>query len=246
MIRRSLLNTAALLFAVTAVVQAENLSQTQDGITLSNTRVIYPGDARNGVTYTLTNNTPGAYLLQSRVLPYGNGSPENETDKAEKTPFIVLPPLTRFEPDTALTLRIRLTQNTLPQDRESVFLLALNAIPAQTESGEQTRLVMSTQNNLKLFYRPAGLPPADDEKIAEQLTFVIHDKTLTVKNPSPFYITFSYLSSGNVDIELRNARMIAPFSEQSWPLPVGAAGDLRWQLITDDGLSGKTVTRPVG
>lgn len=245
MIRRCLLNTAALLFAVTAA-QAGNLSQGQDGITLSNTRVIYPGDARNGITYTLTNNTPRPYLLQSRILPYGDSTPEDGTEEAEKTPFIVLPPLTRFEADTALTLRIRLTRNTLPQDRESVFTLALNAIPAQTEAGEQTRLVMSTQNNLKLFYRPAALPPADEAELAEQPVFRRSGNTLTVKNPSPFYITFSSLSAGNTDIDLRNARMVAPFSEQSWPLPAGAAGDLRWQLITDDGRPGETVTRPAG
>lgn len=245
MIRRCLLNTAVLLFAVTAA-QAGNLSQEQDGITLSNTRVIYPGDARNGITYTLTNNTPRPYLLQSRILPYGDSTPDNETREAEKTPFIVLPPLTRFEPDTALTLRIRLTQNVLPQDRESVFTLALNAIPAQTETGEQTRLVISTQNNLKLFYRPAGLPPADETTLAEQPVFRRSDNTLTVKNPSPFYITFSSLSAGNTNIDLRNTRMVAPFSEQSWPLPAGAGGTLRWQLITDDGRPGKTVTRPAG
>ncbi|HID7482830.1 TPA: fimbrial biogenesis chaperone [Morganella morganii] len=245
MIRRCLLNTAALLFAVTAA-QAGNLSQEQDGITLSNTRVIYPGDARNGITYTLTNNTPRPYLLQSRVLPYGDSTPEDGTGEAKKMPFIVLPPLTRFEPDTALTLRIRLTQNALPQDRESVFTLALNAIPAQTDTGEQTRLIMSTQNNLKLFYRPAGLPPADEAVLAEQPVFRRNGNTLTVKNPSPFYITFSSLSAGNTDIDLRNARMVAPFSEQSWPLPAGAAGDLRWQLITDDGRPGEIVTRPAG
>lgn len=245
MICRCLLNAAALLFAVTSA-QAGNPSQGQNGITLSNTRVIYPGDARNGISYTLTNNTPRPYLLQSRVLPYGGNTPEDETGEAEKTPFIVLPPLTRFEPDTALTLRIRLTQNTLPQDRESVFTLALNAIPAQSETSEQTRLIMSTQNNLKLFYRPAALPPAGDAVLAEQPVFRRSGNTLTVKNPSPFYITFSSLSAGNTEIDLRNARMVAPFSEQSWPLPAGAAGDLRWQLITDDGRPGETITRPAG
>ncbi|MBS2064903.1 fimbrial biogenesis chaperone, partial [Klebsiella pneumoniae] len=96
---------------------------------------------------------------------------------------------------------IRLTQNVLPQDRESVFTLALNAIPAQTETGEQTRLVISTQNNLKLFYRPAGLPAADETTLAEQPVFRRSGNTLTVKNPSPFYITFSSLSAGNTDID---------------------------------------------
>lgn len=224
---------------------AGNISSVQDGITLSTTRVIYPGDARNGITYTLTNNTPRPFLLQSRVIPRDTEKQQN-SDDAEQTPFIVLPPLTRFEPDTALTLRIRLTKNTLPHDRESVFTLALNAIPAQQNSDEtQTSLVMSTQNNLKLFYRPSGLPPADIEQIEKQIEFRRSNNELTVKNPTPFYITFNTLFIGNTGIELGNNRMIAPFSEQKWSLQPGISGDIRWQLITDDGRAGKTTSRPL-
>ena len=217
MIRRCLLNTAALLFAVTAA-QAGNLSQEQDGITLSNTRVIYPGDARNGITYTLTNNTPRPYLLQSRVLPYGDSTPEDETGEAEKMPFIVLPPLTRFEPDTALTLRIRLTQNALPQDRESVFTLALNAIPAQTDTGEQTRLIMSTQNNLKLFYRPAGLT-ANPETVIDNIQWQLKGDHLSVTNNSPYHFTIAAINANDSSRTwLAASEMIPPFSEKQLPL----------------------------
>ncbi|HGN1706718.1 TPA: molecular chaperone [Providencia rettgeri] len=240
----NLLNIIPLLFVV-ATVQAGNLSQEQDGITLNNTRVIYPGDARNGITYTLTNNTPRPYLLQSRILPYDDSTVENKAEEEKTVPFVVLPPLTRFEPDTALTLRIRLIQKTLPQDRESVFLLVLNAIPSQEENSEQTRLIMSTQNNLKLFYRPAGLPAISETARTELPVFRHNGNTLTVKNPSPFYITFSSLSVGNTNIDLHNTRMVAPFSELSWPLPASVSGTLRWQLITDDGSSSETVIRSI-
>lgn len=158
----------------------------------------------------------------------------------------MLPPLTRFEPDTALTLRIRLTKNTLPHDRESVFTLALNAIPAQQNSDEtRTSLVMSTQNNLKLFYRPSDLPPADIEQITKQIEFRRSNNELMVKNPTPFYITFNTLFIGNTEIELGNNRMISPFSEQKWSLQPRISGDIRWQLITDDGRAGKTTSRPL-
>ncbi|WP_413492869.1 molecular chaperone [Morganella psychrotolerans] len=237
----SVLSVSAAPFPATA----GNIASSQDGITLSTTRVIYPGDARNGITYTLTNNTLHPFLLQSRVILRDTEKQQNSND-AEQTPFIVLPPLTRFEPDTALTLRIRLTKNTLHHDRESVFTLALNAIPAQQNSDEtQTSLVMSTQNNLKLFYRPSGLPPADIEQIAKQIEFRRSNNELTVKNPTPFYITFNTLFIGNTEIELGNNRMMAPFSEQKWSLQPGVSGDIRWQLITDDGSAGKTTSRPL-
>lgn len=237
---------SALCFtAVPFFATAGNIVSAQDGITLSTTRVIYPGDARNGITYTLTNNTRSPFLLQSRVIAR-DAEPQQNSDDAEQTPFIVLPPLTRFEPDTALTLRIRLTKNTLPDDRESVFTLALNAIPAQQNSDEaQTSLVMSTQNNLKLFYRPSGLPPADIEHIEKQIEFRCSNNELMVKNPTPFYITFNTLFIGNTEIELGNNRMIPPFSEQKWSLQPGVSGDIRWQLITDDGSAGKTISRPL-
>lgn len=238
----SVLSISAAPFFATAA----NIVSAQDGITLSTTRVIYPGDARNGITYTLTNNTLRPFLLQSRVISRDAGQQQNSDDDAEQTPFIVLPPLTRFEPDTALTLRIRLTKNTLPHDRESVFTLALNAIPAQQSSDEiQTSLVMSTQNNLKLFYRPSGLPPADIEQIAKQIEFLRSNNELTVKNPTPFYITFNTLFIGNTETELGNNRMIAPFSEQKWSLQPGISGDIRWQLITDDGRPGKIISSPL-
>ncbi|OBU05180.1 molecular chaperone [Morganella psychrotolerans] len=238
----SVLSVSAASFSATA----GNIVSAQDGITLSTTRVIYPGDARNGITYTLTNNTSHPFLLQSRVMPRDAVAQQDSDNNAEQAPFIVLPPLTRFEPDTALTLRIRLTKNTLPDDRESVFTLALNAIPAQQNSDEaQTSLVMSTQNNLKLFYRPSGLPPADIEQIEKQIEFRRGNNGLTVKNPTPFYITFNTLFIGNTEIELGNNRMIPPFSEQKWSLQPGVSGDIRWQLITDDGSAGKTISRPL-
>ncbi|MRT58312.1 fimbria/pilus periplasmic chaperone [Enterobacteriaceae bacterium RIT693] len=250
MLRDHILNTVALLLTAAASVttQASNLSQASGGITLSKTRVIYPGNARSGITYTLTNNTPRPYLLQSWVLPYSSSASEgNDEDKAKKPPFIVLPPLTRFEPYATLTLSIRLTQNSLPQERESVFVLALNAIPSLAdENAQQTSIAMSTQNNLKLFYRPDGLPPMDETKLAEQLEFRRKGNLLTVKNTAPFYVTFSSLSVGNTVIDQKNTRMVPPFSEQTWPLPPSASGELRWQLITDQGRPGKAISRPTG
>lgn len=249
MIYRHILNALVLAFvtAISVPAQAKNPYQDSEGVTLTNTRVIYTGSARNGITYTLENNTPRLYLLQSRVLRYGESTSEDESPHAKKVPFIVLPPLTRFEPGNAITLRIRQTQNSLPQDRESIFLLALNAIPAQKDSNTQLPLLqMSTQNNLKLFYRPGALPPMDEAKVTEQLRFWRRGNMLTVLNSAPFYVTFSSLYVGKTAIDQKNTRMVAPFSEQSWPLPASSRGDVRWQLLTDQGRPGKMVTRPAG
>lgn len=52
-----------------------------DGIKLQSTRVIYPGESHNGITFTVTNNTAKPFLLQSRVIPW-------QADEQETYPVI--------------------------------------------------------------------------------------------------------------------------------------------------------------
>lgn len=107
-----------------------------DGIKLQSTRVIYPGESHNGITFTVTNNTAKPFLLQSRVIPWQADEQDNVSgNQSGGVPFIVLPPLQRLEASDALTLRIRLTRNTLPKDRESVFILSLKTIPVRRKHG---------------------------------------------------------------------------------------------------------------
>lgn len=127
-----------------------------DGIKLQSTRVIYPGESHNGITFTVTNNTAKPFLLQSRVIPWQADEQDNVSgNQSGGCHLLYCLPLQRLEASDALTLRIRLTRNTLPKDRESVFILSLKTI----RSGENTdsaSLTLAMQNNLKLFYRPEG------------------------------------------------------------------------------------------
>ncbi|MDA5494132.1 fimbrial biogenesis chaperone [Yersinia intermedia] len=214
--------------------------QDKNGITLQSTRVVYPGQEKNGITFTVTNNTAQSYLMQARVIPWKvEPADVSQTHDAQAVPFIVLPPLQRFEPAEALTLRIRLTRNTLPTDRESVFVLSLKAIPSQSSSSGTARLVLAMQNNLKLFYRPEGLPEYSAEQLAGQLRFQRKGDQLKVTNPTPYYMTFRSLSVGTQSVEAAAlSRWVPPFSEQTYPLPVNAQGDITWQLI--DGVGSGT------
>ncbi|HHR6443057.1 TPA: fimbrial biogenesis chaperone, partial [Providencia alcalifaciens] len=118
-------------------VRANNIQDQINGLTLHSTRVIYPHDAKNGVTYTITNNTTIPYLLQARLLPWeGNASSQTERDNTDDnlTAFIALPPLQRFEPGETLTLRILQKHHLLTQDKESIAQLSLTAIPAQSKA----------------------------------------------------------------------------------------------------------------
>lgn len=204
------------------------------GIVLESTRVIYPERLIKGITFTVTNRTEQMYLLQSRVVPWGSA----QTPSAE-APFIVVPPLTRFAPDDALTLRIRLTKHDLPTDRESVFGLLLKAIPSQSApnslSDEGAKMALALQNNLKLFYRPVGLVEIDPEERAEALQFTRQGTQLKVHNPTPYYVTLGEIKTGTEVVTLGDLRMLAPFSTTFFDVSVTPPISLSWYIIDDDG-----------
>lgn len=208
-----------------------------DGIKLQSTRVIYPGESHNGITFTVTNNTAKPFLLQSRVIPWQADEQDNVSgNQSGGVPFIVLPPLQRLEASDSLTLRIRLTRNTLPKDRESVFILSLKTIPGQEKNTDSASLTLAMQNNLKLFYRPEGMPEYDVSEFAREIRFISQSGELKVINPTPYYLTFRSLSVGKYPVE-KNAlsKMIPPFGEQRYPLSSGARGQVTWSLIDGEG-----------
>lgn len=239
-----------LLSGLSFSAQANSPQRGMEGITLHNTRVIYPSTAINGVNYQLTNNTSVAYLLQARIEPWAPTvtGQENEgivTADAQLNPndsrqaFIALPPLQRIAPGETVTLLLRLKQADLPpQDSESIAVLALTAIPAEKSENISTtpHMVIAVQNNVKLFYRPATLPQFDEDTINDQLQFVPTSTGITVKNPSAFYITFDRLTVGRHQVDLGSTRMVAPHSEQHWPMALdNRPKNIEWQVVNDKG-----------
>lgn len=72
--------------------------------------------------------------------------------------------------------------------------------------------------------------------MAPKLTFLREGNTLTARNPTLYWLTFSRLSVGGVALEKSALRrMVPPFGSQRYTLPVVAAGNVTWQLIDEDG-----------
>lgn len=224
------------LFFLSGSVQAMQ-KEHGAGIALESTRVIYPGTATKGITFTVTNRTEQTYLLQSRVVQWGMAS--DESAPASVAPFIVVPPLARFAPDEALTLRILLTKQDLPTDRESVFGLSLKAIPNQSPPGDESqneaKMILALQNNLKLFYRPASLVEMSAKARAEALRFSLQNNELKAHNPTPYYITLGEIKTDNQPVIPGEQRMLAPFSTVNLKLYGERPKSLSWQIIDDDG-----------
>lgn len=211
------------------------------GISFPATQVIYPEGEARGIRFTVTNDTGNVYLLQSRVI----SAEAEDTGDERKVPFIVIPPLIRFEPGATVTLIIRQT-GTVPQvDQESLWRLALKTIPAQSNNPVQdgaatVSLVLALQNNLKLFYRPKELPALTTAERAESLKFTQQGGVLSVTNPTPYHVTFSELLTDGQQVNIRNDKTIAPYSTVRYPTGVTSSSRISWS-ITDD--SGRPVER---
>ncbi|MBF7981186.1 MULTISPECIES: molecular chaperone [Rahnella] len=212
------------------------------GFSLNEFRIVYPAAQKKGITWSMTNNTGRAYLMQSWIRPvdFATGLPAAEIDNkapGDAIPMMVTPPLQRIDSGEPLQLRIRLTGMTLPQDRESVFYLSVKGIPSVPGRASQTggQLVLAVVNNMKLFYRPAGLPEAGVKSAAKQLRFSLQNEVLVVDNPTPFYLNFSQLTVGGKPLaadELR--RLVPPKGQQRYPVSAGMRGAVEWQLVDED------------
>jgi len=183
-------------------------------LTLNNTRIIYNSDKRN-TSVVVRNPSKSTYAVQSWINTEAD-------DNTTSVPFTTSPPLFRIDPSSEQLVHINALPNQLPQDRESLFFFNMQEIPqASNEAGNHLNIAIRTR--IKLFYRPQQLKgtPTDHYK---SLTFSVSErqgvKQLLVNNPTPFHITFIRLEVHGKGQQqaVKNTAMLAPFSEQAYPL----------------------------
>lgn len=199
-------------------------------VVIDGTRVIYPGDARS-VVVQLANHGPRPALVQSWI-DAGNADAAPEDSRA---PFVVLPPITRIDPDQGQALRITFTGDGshLPADRESVFFLnVLDIPPARHKTAgpnDQNTLQFAIRSRIKLFYRPDGLPGRAN-KAPEQLRWHLAagdgpGQRLVVDNPTAYHVSIIRLAGSRQGPNLLSGPdMLAPRARHSWPLVDAAIG----------------------
>jgi len=211
-------------------------------VVMTGTRVIFLAEL-SGKTLQFSNDDAHPWLVQA-WLDAGNADSSPETVD-ESVPFALSPPIFRMEPHSGQALRLMFTGSPeLPADRESVFYFNFLQIPALEQSDlEANRLMMLLRNRVKVFYRPHRLSRPDMRKMACALRFHLDGDRVRVENPSAFHATISHadlvLDIGD-RARLVSGQMLAPFSEQDWPLaeaPVVPAGQARMDvgLVNDYG-----------
>lgn len=224
---------AVLLFS-TLILLTALISSAQAGVGLDRTRIVYDGNKKaEKITF---NNTGGRFLVQAAVLDYKAATLSDC--------FVITPPIFTSLNAGEQVLRVLRSGCSLPEDRESLFLLRVNAIPSSprdAEPNKDLRLRVSLGMGIKLFYRPSGLK-ISPAQAGQDLQFMREGHRLVVWNPTPYYLTFNSLTVNGVALD--NPSMVPPYAHISWALAKGHAQDeVRWTLIDDYGNATREMKR---
>jgi len=179
------------------------------GLTLGATRVIYAGDGREASISLHNSDTDRPYLVQSWIDSYP--LPGAVPIKPGQNPFIITPPIFKLPASSQNIIRVVRVRDGLAQDRESLFRLNVNAIPA-TDSQLQNRMLIATRSELKLIYRPEGLNVQDALSAYQKLKLSPRGQGVQIDNPTPYFVNLGEL---NIDGEnILHPGVIPPFSSR--------------------------------
>ncbi len=162
-----------------------------NNIIVNGTRFIYPGNEKE-ITVQLSNTADRPALAQA-WLDNGNA---DATPDTITTPFIITPPISRVDAKSGQTLRIKLGSNAgLAKDKEDAMVAESSGNTAgrgQQKNEGQNILQLAIRSRFKFIYRPAGLGNRD--AAADKLALSANGSSLSIGNPTPFYITVSRIS----------------------------------------------------
>ena len=198
------------------------------------TRLIFNASG-SSVGFPIKNDTLQRYLVKAAVRSEDNHSPGTVSPH-----FLVLPEVLVLEAGKHQMLRVVRVSGNFPNDRESVFFLNGHFVPEVNKTtSKDSAMNLAVSLNVKMFYRPQSI--IDDhaiKKVATSLDFDAGENRLTVRNTSPYYVTFGMLSVNGVKINPHQLKkMVAPFATTDYEitLPKGSSKTIRWALIDEYG-----------
>lgn len=203
-----------------------------DGLTLGGTRLVY--DATQKEANVSLNNagksTP--YLVQVWV--------SDMQRQTRNIPFIATPPLFKLGLNGDSAVRVVYTSlPALPEDRESVYLLNVRAIPAVEKKADPKRLTIATQNIIKLIYRPKGLSAKEAGLAWQKLKVTAVAGGISFENPTPYVVTLTGMSVNGEKIDRPGT--IMPRASKIVPVSSRPVSSVKFSTINDFG--GMTMSR---
>ncbi|TCM66601.1 P pilus assembly chaperone PapD [Acinetobacter calcoaceticus] len=208
------------------------------GIVITGTRVIYPAEQK---TVTVQVKNDGAYpaLMQTWI---DDGDANLAPDEIN-VPFVITPPISRLDASVGQTINISMIEDKLPKDRESIFWLNVLDIPARPQDNDSRKLSnnmlqIAVRSRIKMFYRPTGLKDQAKDA-AKLLQWTQNNQNISVKNPSPYYISVSSLLIPQPGAEdkmvLKEGIMLAPFESKNVEIKEAPFKSFTVQSINDYG-----------
>lgn len=206
------------------------------GIQILGTRLLFFSNKKEA-SIEVQNTDAETVLIQTWIDPYQGKSTDNSQ---ENIPFFAMPPLSRLDEKQRNTIRVRRSNQNLPEDRESVFWLNIKEIPQVTK--EKNALQFAINTRLKLFFRPAHLSICTNQAYQQlqwQITATNHITDIKLSNPTPCFITLSEAMINQTHaLTLSPTPMIAPFSSVNYSfntVPTKEIHDIRYRTINDYG-----------
>lgn len=222
----------AVILAIAALASSPSFA----GVMINKTRIIYDANDKSA-TSTLSNVSGDNYAVQVWV----NGASDRSD---EQVPFIATPALFRIAPSEDQIIKIiKLPDNTLSKDRESVFYFNAQEIPSIKKGQNANKLTIAIRSRIKIFYRPAGLkgkPEDAIEKLSWQRIYRDGKTWLRATNNTPWNISFSeinFVAEGK-STQVKTPEMLTPFSHEDYYLsasPLGQKGNVVFSVINDYG-----------
>ncbi|WP_421225238.1 molecular chaperone [Aeromonas jandaei] len=192
----------------------------QASIQLSTTRLIFEEGAREA-SVTVRNHGD-TRLVQSWL--------DKDQPEQPLPPFAVTPPLAKLEAKGQQLLRVHYAGQGLPQDRESMYWLAVQEIPQKAQGANVVQFAV--QQRIKVFYRPSGLAGKASEA-PQGLTLSLSAGQLTLSNPTPYFIN---LATVEADGKKLGNEAIAPFGQLLLPASgVSPTASLALTIVNDHG-----------
>ncbi|EKR7626285.1 molecular chaperone, partial [Escherichia coli] len=175
-------------------------------------------------TISVKNPDSKPYLIQSWV----SKSEDSDDGGIE---FTTTPPLFKLNPNSQNSVRVMLSEDKLPSDRESVYWLNIKAIPSSSPDAKN-ELLIAIKSKMKIFFRPVGLK-GDPALAYQQLIFSRDGGVLNIRNPTPYSVSFNEVKINGKAIS--NPPMVLPFQTIRLSHSGIIGGEVSWRAINDFG-----------
>lgn len=194
--------------------------ESQAAVIMNASRIVMEGIREKTVTFDNTSENP--YIVQI------------EPDNNEKPDFFAMPPIFKIREKGGQAVKIKLSSNSLPQDKESLFYMSFTQIPGIIKGeGDSNRLNIVIKSRLKIIYRPKSVNAftANDEN---NVSYKYQSGKLIVSNNTPNVLSIRDISNG--EHVLAKKLTLLPGENYSTFINSHLSGPLRAVIINDYGM----------